>query len=540
MATGAIPKIKRSNSFKSYFRLGGENPPPRAPDEVERQPDPDQRPDPEEIVREAVDREVVVENTDQHMAFTLADPIGAILLGLAQDNAAMCNRVGLRESNVNIRELTRAFYEHSVQRRNTEAQFLEVHASMVEKRILEKELSSHLISMSSSPPAQYSEIKTLFTTSQRAEVFKIFPCRGAKFSGGTKDGSVDVVEFLGSMTGAQEICNLSRPEFLELLKHCTTGKAHLLLLEWIANGDEIESIYYNLSLHFDKRLSAEDARAHLYSLKAAKNMNLADLTAKILDLAGRACTALPPGESRTNLYNMEAVQAIIKSLPPQSSALAHNTYSSVSARLGRAATAGELSRALNIYRTAIDKEIKTNGAQPQAQERGNGGAKNGGFKKNWGKPKTANSAGTPNAFALESPQSPPQSQGGGVVATVATPQQQGNNPKNFKGQNKRGGYNGKGRNPNHPSQGQQHGQQSNKAMYGQHGHGGGATYCSLCGQHCHTAATGCPYILDDSGKHVGIMPTKSTCAACPQYVSPRLNHPASLCPYRPTGPFSRN
>jgi hypothetical protein len=453
---------------------------------------------------------------------------------LAKDNAALSERVGLRESNVNIKDLTRAFYDHSLTQRGTEAESLDRQTELIEKRLMDKELSSHLINMSSSPPSQYSPVKTLHTTNQRADAIKIFPGRHGKFSGHTKDGSVDVVEFLGSMTAAQEVCKLSRPEFLDMMKYCTTSRAHLLLLEWIGNGDGIEQIYYSFGLHFDRRLSADDARSQLYSFKANKNSNLADNTAKILDLAGRACTALPPGESRASLYNMEAVQAMIKSLPPASSALAGNTYSSISAKLGRAATAGEFSRALNLYRTNIDRDIRANGIVP---EKGNGGSKNFG-KKNWGKQKTASGGATQNVLALNSPPTATPSHSGGNNPNQS--QNQGN--RNHKGANKRGGFNGKGRGHNQNSghhQGQQHAQNKTGQQYGQPGQGGVTIYCSLCGQHCHTAATGCPYMLDDSGKHIGVMPTKSNCQACPQYIQPRLNHPASLCPFRPNGPFSK-
>jgi hypothetical protein len=527
--------LKKSSSLKNLMKRRGEGEivavaVSRTPSEAGRDPDPD----PDLIGLEDV------EDTDQYLTFTMADPIGSILIGLAKDNAALSSKVGLRESHVSIRELTRAFYTHSMTQRGTEAEFLDRHIETVEKRMIDKELSSHLINMSSCPPAKYSNVQTLFTTSQRADVLKLFPSRPNKFSGGTKDGSIDVVEFLSSMTGAQEICKLSRPEFVDMLKMCTTGRAHLLLLEWLGNGDSIENIYYQLGLHFDKRLSAEDARSQLYSFRAAKNSNLADVTAKILDLAGRACTALPPGESRSNLYNMEAVQAMIKCLPPASSALAGNTYSSVSAKLGRAATAGEFSRALNLYRANIDKDIRSNGLT--LQEKGNqNGFQKGFAKKGWAKQnKTAQNTGTPTAFAIQSPPAPSNSQGGGQNSPA---QHQGNRNFNKKNFNKRGGHNQGGSNRSHynsGTQGQQHGQQKGNQQYAQPAQGNMAVYCSLCGQHCHTAASGCPYMLDDNGKHIGVMPTKANCTACPAFVSPRLNHPIGLCPYRPTGPFSKH
>ena len=70
---------------------------------------------------------------------------------------------------------------------------------------------------------------------------------------------------------------------------------------------------------------------------------------------------LPKGPSRTAFYNMEVIQALIKSLPPTSSSLVQMKYNELSARQERAATVAELSRALNSVRYAIDKDIKSNG-----------------------------------------------------------------------------------------------------------------------------------------------------------------------------------
>jgi hypothetical protein len=41
-------------------------------------------------------------DTDAHWAFTMADPIGAILMGSDINNAALGAKVGLKESNVKL------------------------------------------------------------------------------------------------------------------------------------------------------------------------------------------------------------------------------------------------------------------------------------------------------------------------------------------------------------------------------------------------------------------------------------------------------
>ena len=65
-------------------------------------------------------------------------------------------------------------------------------------------------------------------------------------------------------------------------------------------------------------------------------------------------------------------------------------------------------------------------------------------------------------------------------------------------------------------------------------------YCSLCGKKDHLATDGCPNMVSNSGELVPVLPTYGICQVCPDEVSPRLNHPATLCPYRKGGPFDKN
>jgi hypothetical protein len=132
--TSGLSKLRRSGSFKDKFRKKDGESTSRAPSESGRDMDPD--PPPSELENEE-------ESVDQFLAYTLADPIGNILIGLAKDNAALSERVGLRESNVNIKDLTRAFYDHSLNQRGTEAESLESQTELIEKRLMDKELSSH-------------------------------------------------------------------------------------------------------------------------------------------------------------------------------------------------------------------------------------------------------------------------------------------------------------------------------------------------------------------------------------------------------------
>ena len=86
-----------------------------------------------------------------------------------------------------------------------------------------------------------------------------------------------------------------------MLKACMTGKALLLLLDWIEAGESIESIYHLLGLHFDQRTTPAEARRQLYIYRIPKTMNLAEGVAHIMDLAQRVATQFPPSPSRTAL-----------------------------------------------------------------------------------------------------------------------------------------------------------------------------------------------------------------------------------------------
>jgi hypothetical protein len=130
---------------------------------------------------------------------------------------------------------------------------------------------------------------------------------------------------------------------------------------WIANNEDVPTIYHDLVIHYDKRLPPEEAKLELSTYKAPKTSNLAKVEAHLMSLANRAAAMLPAGPSRTAYYNMEVIHAIIRSLPPTSSSLVQMKYNELSAKQGRAATVAELSRHLHSVRYAIDNDIKTNG-----------------------------------------------------------------------------------------------------------------------------------------------------------------------------------
>jgi hypothetical protein len=231
--------------------------------------------------------------------------------------------------------------------------------------------------MSYPPPAHFSDVDVLTSSALTAHNQKLFPYRSGKFSGyngkGQENG-MGVIEFLSSMNRAQQTAKLSREEFKNQLLNSTTGKAHSLLVDWFNKDESVEDCYFNQVVNFDKRTTVDDARTKLASYKPYKSSNLAKVEADILSLARRASTSLPVGDSRQALYNLDSTMALIRALPPTSSATASNTFAAINSELRRAATFTELSKAINVYRNVIDADIRMNGiSAPKDKAQANSG-----------------------------------------------------------------------------------------------------------------------------------------------------------------------
>jgi len=492
-----------------------------------------------------VDTEDPNTNPSVQLSVTQSHPLGRILLSLLKDSTNLAEKAKLKKMESEINELCTNFYDSvRLEKAKLQKQRKQVVAE-VEASILEKELNSHMLNLDMDPPTNFSPIPTLLSAHQRADAMKLFPCRGAKFMGLSNNG-MDITEFLSMVTLAQEQCGLSEKEFKEMLLLSTTGKAHALISEWIGSEDSVATIYHNLLVHFDKRSTPEDCKQQLIAYKAPKTANLARIEAHIMFLANRAAKLLPRGETRNHYRNLEMVQALIRCLPPHSSSLVQTKFNELSARLGRVATAIELSRALTLSRHVIDADIKNHGHDSLR-----------------GKRPIPNTPGrakrystyliAPRAFSQQQhrdrdPQHKPQHMR--IQRNISTglrnvnfnkPQSNngstGRNPRpGFRTNNNRTGSSMRKPNPN------RHFGRDNDRQFRQPYPSGasGSRYCSLCGSKNHTASDDCPNMVNDSGSKIKIHPTLGTCSVCPMKVQPRLNHPPAVCPYRKGGPFSKN
>lgn len=519
-------------------------------------------------------------NEDRNVAFMKKHPMGQILLSLLKDTFNLSKKTRNKEMETDFDDVCVNFYKAmELMEKNTKRHIHEANKNF-ERYLIEKELNSHLINENSDPPKRFSPVPTLTNSQQRSEAMRCFPTRSPKFSGtSSREGGTDVLEFISALNTAQEYCNLSEKEFKQFLLLCTTGRAHILLMEWIRLGETIPTIYHSLITHFDKRMTATAAQDLLFTYKAPKYSTLREVETNIMLWAGRAAMSLPDGPARNAFYNMQIVQALIRSLPPVSSSRVQSVYNTLSARLGRAALATELSRALNLDRHTIDLDIKQNGVERNFITSDRTHSKRKGFR-NTGPP----SAGTRTTHTYTSyniganistkvPQSADRSCSnntsyknnmGSLHRTQNTDRIPLGSQHNHMGTSQRQSY---GQNQSH---GQSHSQnighsqsqsqssfrsrrrpyqsqsrytymnnQSRSNNYDRYRSGqvSKSHYCSLCGKIDHLASNGCPYMVSDSGVTLGIMPSHSLCEACPSHVNPRLNHPSAVCPYRKGGPF---
>jgi len=537
MLSGRTSKSSSMQSLNNIF--GGEDVPPPRHLEVNVIENADQTGDPDDLQYSGLSSDNSLNPTMQYN-YTMNHPMGKIFVGLLKDNMQLADKTKLKSMEMSVQDLCTNFYNAMKLERNRTNNKINQTVAEIEANIIAKELNSHTINQSVEAPTNFSPVPTLLTPRQRAECMKLFPTGNHKFSGQLKDKDMSIIEFLSMVKTAQAQCNLSEQEFKEMLLASTTGKAHLLLIEWLANNDDPAAIFHNLLLHFDRRITAEEARQQLNVYKAPKTANLAKVFSHIMLLEGRAITTLPQGPAREAPYNMEIVQTLIRSLPTTSAILVQNTYNQLSARLGRAAKADELSRALHPFRHAIDLDIKTNGAD-QNKKPGN--------SRSFVKFVPRNPKITSYAMAVKQNIEPPKSRPANFRQNNFRNNERikNNSHSRFGAMNRAGTYYGKttGFGQGASNNGSFSNRNSNNFRkfgpnkFNRFNNGRmNLNYCSLCGQKDHKSTDGCPNMRNDAGRQITIFPTHTTCSICPAHINPRLNHPAMACPYRKGGPFA--
>ena len=193
--------------------------------------------------------------------YTMAHPFGNVLLNMLEDQLKIMSKDQNPEAQTSVKGLCQAFRSFAESQRINEEFVVENAIEKVERRNIERELQHHTVNAQYSLPRYFSPHNVLTTVSLRNNAMKAFPTKD-KFSG-SKEGP-GVLEFLSTLTMAQEAVQCSEDEFFEILLHCTTGRAHLLVMDWITNlGKDVGIIYNQFLLYFDKRTSPQDAKRQL-------------------------------------------------------------------------------------------------------------------------------------------------------------------------------------------------------------------------------------------------------------------------------------
>jgi len=460
----------------------------------------------------------------KYLAYTQANPLGRILLNMAADNLALQENAGITESRVNAGELCEAFFHQMEMERKMVHKELTKVAEKTEERILSREFDAMCVNGVESMPEYFSKRPKLISNAARVEATRIFPVK-KQFSGNSGNDSITISEFFNTMKDAQAQMRLTETEYTLMLLRCTAGRAHELIQQWVDQDEGLCNIYFNLTLQYDRRMTPEAARTKLATLMAAKNVDLPRHISNVMTLADRASFALPQGASRNAYYNNEAIQALIRSLPPTSRNTCSNLFHTLSAKARRAITFMELSRPLNTLRHTIDLDIKQNGVNVT----NNNSSKTPSSKSKKGNRKSYSSYAVDTVHEDKAVQQDNKKQQGNQGNQAAVYQASGHQDKAAKGNSGSGGNSGNKRQ-----------QGNNNQFKGASKNNSARRYCSLCGKTNHTAAQGCRNMKDNAGQIVEIQPAQSTCNLCPATVSPRLNHPPYLCPFRPTGPFHAN
>ena len=372
----------------------------------------------------------------------------------------------------------------------------------IEKALLNKELDFVHLNQSITPPTFAS-----VDTGKLQEASKVFPVKH-KFNGTNRS----ILEFLQDVNFCQETCKLSEKEFLEMLLRCTTQKCYNILVQYMAIGFSTSDIYLSLLLLFDTRSTPTDCRKQLAQLTAHKSMNIIELQNKIMYLAGRTASDLPPGNARQSVYNLEACRALMSALPSQSSHLVTSKYNILTARLTTAPTFVQLLKILAPHQDLINQDIQNNGAVTHNAKH---------YTKN--PANFVNRRGKIFTMDIQNQDRPEgTAEGAGNDIRIrrrygANKPLMGKKPQVFQRYNK----------DNNMRDAQRFNRDKNKMVN---------QGCSLCGGTNHTAASICYKMRTDSNKIVEVVPTYKACGTCEKILGKKLYHPAKFCISRPTYP----
>lgn len=135
-------------------------------------------------------------NDSEEVRYTRNHPLGRQLLSLAMDNTRFAKKANIQAMESNIPNLCADFCRFMRANSDKISSAINCAVANIELGFINKEFNSHKINMSVEAPTYFSPTPVLTTAHQRAEMMKIFPTRH-KFSGSmSKEGTMDIIEFL--------------------------------------------------------------------------------------------------------------------------------------------------------------------------------------------------------------------------------------------------------------------------------------------------------------------------------------------------------
>ena len=448
--------------------------------------------------------------------FTIKHPLGNLILRMSAMNKELCKKLSIKtEDDPGLNEVCQKFVKAIQLERNRNVSKFHKVSNEIEDNILNKELNFHAINASVQPPTYFSSTPVLTTPSRMQEALKTFPTKSSQKFSGTQ-GSVNILEFLHSLNTAQSIMNLSKKEFLQLMQKSVTGKVYNLVNECISYEHDIGDLYHSLLTLYDNRMTSDIARKALMNYKAPRNQNLSKVQSHIMILASRIASQIPEGPSRTSMFNVEANNALIRSLPHNSANVVSNVINNLSARLQKSPSYVQTIKCLTKYHDTINADIARNGVvmarahsyntdiRPRTKlyaldykpnSRMNNRARNNNKITRFGKKMM--------------PHSPKYS-----INALSTENRYNDNPRHERVYNMNNNRRQKSFNRNDTAR-------PNSNFKG--------LYCSLCGSKTHSADQICFKMRDEQNRIVETVPSFYPCEICLKKINKKLYHPTSMC-----------
>ena len=463
--------------------------------------------------------------------FTMGHPLGNLLMRMSSLNTELCKKLNIKSSdNPDLSEVCSRFVDAIRLERGRNSNKLNKVSSAIEDSILNKELNFHSINASVQAPEYFSPIPVLTTAAKMQEAMKVFPTKTSQKFSGTY-GTVTIIEFLNSLNSAQKILNLSKKEFMIMLQKCVTGKVYTMVSDSISYDLDIGDLYNSLLTLYDTRMTSANARKLLNNYKAQRNQTLAKVQSQIMMYASRIASQVPAGPSRTAMFNLEANNGLIRSLPPHSADTVTNVVNTLAAKLQQSPSFVQTIKCLTKYNDTIDLDIAKNGVSSNklSTDRNRSNVRVYALDRRSQTGRASFSGRQrPQSYVRNSNYEPIRKRG--LIrerVNVNALQYKGNPYGDSPRQERVYNMNNNRRTPYNRQSGRTGGGRNdqNQPFKGR--------YCVLCGSRSHSASDLCFRMRDSANRPIEVIPSFFPCDTCYKLNGKKLYHPPEFCYNKP-------